>query len=182
MPTNAPEPPVSYADLKAEVRVTALCTGTSRGPNFATLLNGEPDVPHHILWLALPIPRLGGGCFGCFRWGECGSLHTLLLSTSARHAVSLGGCCFGDGRCNVNVGRRCMAPWNCTPPPPCLGIALRKNDPWFRGTFPALLFSPTELGSPVVVPWLCWMQGSYSGMQDHISCVSHGNTCIWNAN
>ena len=42
------------------------------------------------------------------------------------------------------------------------------------GICPGLLFSPTELD----FSWLWWMQGSYSGLQDHISCVLHGNTCI----
>ena len=160
-PKDAPKPPVSCADLKAEVHNTALCIGTSTGPNFATFLNGEPNVPHHIQWPALRIPRLGGGCFGRFRWGECGSLHTLLVYQR------LGGCCFGDGRCNVNIRRRCITSWNLCPP--SLGTALHKNNPWFRGIFPMQLFSPTELGFFMVVVDVGQPFG-YAGQ--HFMCVA----------
>ena len=63
------------------------------------------------------------------------------------------------------------------PPPLCLGTALRKNHPLVPRHFPCATFFSHRTG----FSWLRWMQGSYSGTQDNISCVLHGNTCIWNA-
>ena len=69
-------------------------------------------------------------------------------------------------------------PPRCTFSPMCLGTTLRTNHPLVSRHFSCGTIFSTELG----FSWLRWMQGSYSGMQDNILCVLHGNTCIWNAN
>ena len=50
----------------------------------------------------------------------------------------------------------------CTPTPACPRTA-----PWFRGRILAPLFFTTVLG----FSWFWWMQDSYSGVHDNISCV-----------
>ena len=57
------------------------------------------------------------------------------------------------------------------PPPPCLGTALRKNRPLVpRSNSRTTFFFTTESG----FSWFWWMQDSYPGVQDNISCVLYG--------
>ena len=56
---------------------------------------------------------------------------------------------------------------NVTPPPPCLGTALRKNRPLVPQSNSRTTFFTTVLG----FSGFWWMQDSYSGVQDNISRV-----------
>ena len=72
------------------------------------------------------------------------------------------------------VTSRCC-PLYTYPPPPAQEPPCARTAPWFRGQILAPLFFTTVLG----FSWFWWMQDSYSGVQDNISCVLLGVPPSW---